>query len=64
MTPLQFQDYLSSNPALIKSLLKQNIFAPQAQTQSAPFLPTGEAGVSYKDVSPDMMNPFNIYGGI
>jgi hypothetical protein len=63
-TPIQFQDYLSSNPALIKSLLKQNIFAPQAQTQSAPFLPTGESGVSYKDVSPDMMNPFNIYGGI
>ena len=64
MTPLQFQNFLSSNPTLIKSLLNQNLFAPQQQqTQGMPFLPTGAAGTSYKDVSPDMMNPFNIYGG-
>jgi hypothetical protein len=63
MTPLQFQNFLSSNPTLIKSLLNQNLFAPQQQNQAMPFLPTGAAGTSYKDVSPDMMNPFNIYGG-
>jgi hypothetical protein len=28
-----------------------------------PFLPTGSAGMSYKDISPDMMNPFNVYWG-
>jgi len=68
MTPLQAQDYLSSQPDLVRRLLQQNIFAtqvqPQQQVQAQTFLPTGEAGVSYKDISPDMMNPFNIYGGI
>lgn len=67
-TPLQAQDYLSSHPELVNQLLQQNIFAtqvqPQQQVQAQTFLPTGESGVSYKDISPDMMNPFNIYGGI
>lgn len=33
MTPMQFQDYLSQDPALLKMLIEQNIFAPR-QTQS------------------------------
>jgi hypothetical protein len=61
MTPVQFQDYMIQNPDLTKSLLRQNIFAPQQSTQQMPFLPTGSAGMSYKDISPDMMNPFNVY---
>lgn len=69
MTPFQAQDYLSSHPELVNQLLQRNIFATQVQpqqqqVQAQTFLPTGEAGVSYKDISPDMMNPFNIYGGI
>lgn len=76
MTPMQFQEYLSSNPDLIKSLLKQNIFAPQpiqtvqptvGQTTTPPQaggsqFNTNLPSTSYWDNA--SMNPFNIYGGI
>ena len=74
MTPIQFQDYLSKNPDLIKQLIKQNIFAPQPipttesmgtlttvppQASGNPF-DTNLPGTGYYGGS--SLNPFDIYG--
>jgi hypothetical protein len=74
MTPMQFQDYLSKNPDLIKQLLKQNLFAPKPiptteimgmsttvppQASGTPFN-TNLPGAGYYGGS--SLNPFDIYG--
>lgn len=61
MTSEQFQDYMIQNPSLVNSLIKRNIFAPQPTIGGVPYMPSGAAGTSYKDVSPDMIDPFSIY---
>jgi len=74
MTPMQFQDYMSKNPDLIKQLLKLNIFAPAPipttesmgmfttvppQAGGTPFN-TNLPGTGYYEGS--SLNPFDIYG--
>ena len=63
MTPMQFQDYLSSDPDLIKDLLKQNLFAPAMKGPS-------DAGSMFNmntqprpnPMNSTQLNPFDIYG--
>ena len=63
MTPMQFQDYLSSDPNLIKDLLKQNLFAPAMKGPA-------DAGSTFDINTPPranpmnstQLNPFDIYG--
>lgn len=62
MNPLEFQDFLSQKPQLIRNIIGQNIFAPlQTTAPTMPYTPASAAGLPYKDVSPEMMDPFNVY---
>lgn len=63
MTPMQFQDYLSSDPSLIKDLLKQDLFAPAMKGPA-------DVGSMFDMNTPPranpmnstQLNPFDIYG--
>jgi hypothetical protein len=63
MTPMQFQDYLSSDPSLIKDLLKQDLFAPTMKGSA-------DVGSMFDMNTPPranpmnstQLNPFDIYG--
>ena len=75
-TPIQFQESLSGNPDLLKSLNKLNMFAPKP-IQTTPYVerPSGGQSVLINDKSLPVktmgsgyyggasLNPFDIYGG-
>jgi len=63
MTPMQFQDYLSSDPSLIKDLLKQNLFAPVMKgPEDVGSLFDMNTPPRPNPMNSTQLNPFDIYG--
>jgi hypothetical protein len=63
MTPMQFQDYLSNNPDLIKQLLKQNLFAPAMKgPEDIGSLFDMNTPPRPNPMNSTQLNPFDIYG--
>jgi len=63
MTPMQFQDYMSNNPDLIKDLLKQNLFAPAMKgPEDIGSMFDMNTPPRPNPMAPTQLNPFDIYG--